>query len=340
MLLSTLLLVTALAPPESASNTTKESTTPAPVESRPFEISWSAPKSCPPREQAIKAIDTLLGDLEPRETRVRAGVTIKQRRARFELELMLTTQSGTGKRSLSGETCNEVVDAAALIVAIAINPKVLERAAAETSSESQGTADGTPEEAVTQIEPEPAEEPPPTPTPERKPRPRVAVHAAGGLGAFVLPGPTAALQLGVGVTGSHWRVDAIGSYWTRQTQVVSEMVSGHFQLGYAGVRGCGVPVAGPVEFPICGGLDVGAMRGEGLGEGLRVARAQNAIWLAARAGPSVLWRTTRWLGLMLQADAVFPLLRPVFDTQPSGTEVFRAGPAGLKLLLGVEFRLG
>jgi hypothetical protein len=89
---------------------------------------------------------------------------------------------------------------------------------------------------------------------------------------------------------------------------------------------------------LCAGFDAGAMRGEGLGDPLATPRTQNAIWLAVRGGPSLVWRGNDWLGLWLGADAIVPILRPRFDTQPSGREVFRANSAGLQVQMGVEFR--
>lgn len=297
-----------------------------------FELTWSAPDACPPRADVIAEVTRLLGDLKPQEAWVSANGRVRATDEGYALILEIRSGESVGERALQGESCKEVVDAAALIMAIAINPSVLERA----SGPAPVPDPREDPEPASDADAEPVTVPsPPLPAPRR---PAFVVRAGAGAGAFLLPGPTGTVAVAVGVVGRFWRVEAEGAYWFAREVTRADDVGGRFQLGWAGVRGCGAPERGDFEFPLCAGIDLGAMRGTGLGDALASVRSRNAIWLAVRGGPSLVWRGNEWVGFWLAADGIVPVLRPRFDIQPSGREVFRVNPAGLQVQLGVEFR--
>jgi hypothetical protein len=118
-------------------------------------------------------------------------------------------------------------------------------------------------------------------------------------------------------------------------------IGGSFRLGFAELRGCGVPALrrAPVAFPLCGGLQAGAMYGRGEGSGLMVQQAARSLWLATRIGGALRWRPRDGrVGLWLGLDAIVAITRPEFVTA-GGVTVHRSARVGGQALLGIEVRL-
>ncbi|MGB1275182.1 MAG: hypothetical protein ACPG77_05475, partial [Nannocystaceae bacterium] len=112
-------------------------------------------------------------------------------------------------------------------------------------------------------------------------------------------------------------------------------VGGSFSLWSVRPHGCGVPVVKQVSFPLCFGVDLGAMRGTGVGA-LTVRETASSFWSAARIRGGALWQRGRW-GLWLDASALVSLLQPSFRTVQTPL-VFRAGRVGGEFAGGVEVR--
>ncbi|WAS96018.1 hypothetical protein [Nannocystis punicea] len=173
----------------------------------------------------------------------------------------------------------------------------------------------------------------------RTPRPRGFVRVTGGLEALGLPRVGPAVGLAGGVFGRRWRVELTGLYrgpTTEYTQI-DPQAGARVRLWNVGARGCGVPRAGQVEFPLCGGLEAGQAIGEGVGfDGGRVDRI---AWLAVVFGPAVAWAPRPWLALWLGADVGVPLLGGTFSAVGLG-RMFRIAPVSLRAAIGLEFRFG
>ena len=154
-----------------------------------------------------------------------------------------------------------------------------------------------------------------------------------------MPRPHAALELALGVEGRLWRVELGGMFVppVRGTAASDPTIGGSFRLGAGEVRGCAVPglKRAPVYFPLCAGLQVGAMHGSGEGAGLAVAYDVRALWVATRIGGAVRWRFARRLGLVLGLDAIVALVRPTFITA-ARVPVHQAAPVGGQVSLGFE----
>ena len=178
--------------------------------------------------------------------------------------------------------------------------------------------------------------PPPKPA---RPRLRGFVRVVGGLEALGMPrvGPT--VGLAGGLVGKRWRVELAGSYRAPTTQftAVDPTAGARVRMWAVGARGCGVPRAGQLEFPLCGGLEAGQVIGEGVG--FIGARTDRIAWAAVVFGPAVAWAPRPWLALWFGADVGLSLLRGTFSAAGLGA-MYEIAPVSLRAAVGLEFRFG
>lgn len=101
--------------------------------SSPLELTWSAPAGCATRDEVIAHVDALVGrDLPPGHRTIAARGRIvassSPDEARYRLELIVVGDEAN-RRSMEGDDCTHLVDAAALILALDIDPDGLARRA-------------------------------------------------------------------------------------------------------------------------------------------------------------------------------------------------------------------
>ena len=182
---------------------------------------------------------------------------------------------GTSTRTLSSPSCEVALDAAAFVVASAIDPTLeAPEAAPEPEPEPEPEPDTVPEpdlEPEPEPEPEPAQEPepleapPPPPTPSR--RPDFWIGLGPGMMAGAVPGLVGRLVMQATVEGKAWRVrlDVAGTTRAdaRSTQVPA--VGADIGLWAFGGRGCGVLRVRRAGFSGCLGAEVGQVYASGFG---------------------------------------------------------------------------
>ncbi|MCY1061679.1 hypothetical protein [Nannocystis sp. SCPEA4] len=343
---------------------------PAPAPTMP-EVRWEAPAGCPD-EAAVRAQIAGLLARAPAGTGQAAQVTLRVESlpgGRWRLDATITSPEGQGRRSLEGDRCEALAEAAALLTAIAAAPG-LQGGSPVAAPGSQGGPPGSqggpsspglqegpppgpqvppvPEVDAGELEPElPAvdrePEPPAAPTPAPTKRPPRALRATLGLGVGVgagaLPGPTALLRAAAGVRGRHWAVLLTQSFWLPREFAAAddERVGGRMWLAATGVRGCGIVGKGRVEAPLCGGVEVGALRGRGIGE-LTASREATSVWAAASAGPGLHVRVAPRVALTVSAELLVMLTRVRFEVTNSGA-VCCGSPVGVAATAGLEVRL-
>ncbi|MCY1059325.1 hypothetical protein [Nannocystis sp. SCPEA4] len=218
-----------------------------------------------------------------------------------------------------------------------------------------------PEVAVVEPEDVPAEGPTPADVPmsappegrtseivpAESPGPRRApggfLRLQGGPDVGALPRViTGAVGLAGGLLWRRARLELQGVYLAPRT---AEAIHGELrgelqvQLAAASALGCARLGRGRLEVPLCGGLELGNMRGRA--RGLPEARTATNLWLAVVASAGVAVRLgERWsLGAALQL--VTEIVRPGFQLRDPGREVplFTPAPVTGRLLFGVELRL-
>jgi hypothetical protein len=123
-----------------------------PLERGALRLEWIAPAGCPDGTEIVERIEALLAarvaDLAP-EPIVARGTVRKFDEQRYELELETREGEQRFRRSMQAPSCAELSDAGALVLALAIDPKLAERraqaaaaSAPETPAKEAGAAAG------------------------------------------------------------------------------------------------------------------------------------------------------------------------------------------------------
>lgn len=330
-------------------------------------IVWDAPPECP-------GVDVLRAEVA-RRIGADAAATVAQVRVRVErradgwhLAVTLTDDSLALERSLKTESCEAATRAAAFIVAIAIDPAAggpeaapgptppalvpepappapappappapaPRRPAIEPASPLTGAV--TPAPAVAPaIEPG-ADEPAPRPSVRRR-APQGLLHLGPGLQVGMAP-VGAGLAAAGGLLWPRLRLALGYVRWfpTRLPASTNPGLGGELSVHAANLRVGPVLRAGPLEFPLHLGLELGVLRAEGRGGDVNFTR--HGLWGAATVGAGLAWapRALRGHGaLVLAGELALALHRPqlVFNDD---ILVHRIGAAAFRGQLMVEAR--
>ncbi|MFY0534181.1 hypothetical protein [Nannocystis pusilla] len=165
------------------------------------------------------------------------------------------------------------------------------------------------------------------------------MRVQGGSEYGALPGMTGAVGLAAGLLWRRARLEVQGVWLAPRT---ADRAQGELRasLAAAAIQGCARLGRGRVEVPVCGGLELGGMRGGA--RGVPDARTTTGLWLAVVAGAGVAVRLgARWslTGALQLAGAI---VGPDFQVRDPGPAVrlFAPAPVTGRLLVGVEVRLG
>ncbi|WAS96513.1 hypothetical protein [Nannocystis punicea] len=331
---------------------------------------WDAPRDCPGREDLLAAIEQRLGRAFAGEVEVEARVTHHADAPRFRLTMRLGQRGRAALRRLTSGRCAALVDAAALLVATAVSPG--EATEVQPGADAaQPIADAAGEVAEVEAREEPigpelapqsrleqtAEQAPELPpaaaelevwepaagtaeTPLEAPRrarrgPGGVLRIQGGAELGALPGVSGAAMVVGGLLWRRARLELRGTFLSPRTEVRPEGSLRAF-AGMGAVLGCGRPGPRRVEFPLCGGLELGGVRGTATRAA--GARGTTGYWLAivASAGVAVAVHPRVRLGAAL--EGVAGLLVPSFELRDPGPDValFTSSRISGRLLFTVE----
>jgi hypothetical protein len=328
-------------------------------------LTWSAAETCPSRAELlerIRAQGVVLGEWIPdRHARADLEVTIEiaSKPDVWQVELELVDDDGRAQRSFTASDCEALADAVALIVAVTLDPIAVTRALeARTEAIASSTeAEAEPAEPVEPIEPiEPPPEPPPDPLllgplaesgelgivltedddaitwPANL---EVGVSIVGGGGY----GPT---RTGYGLIGGRlallgpaWRVD-VGGHWATPRRIAVEGAAARFDAWRVEARGCWVPTPGPVELPLCVGVELGSVRGRGLPP-TPEPTSTRFFWVAPTLSQGLIWAPVERFAFGPELGLVSPLTRGRFVA--GALEIDRLARIGVRGLLVLELRL-
>ncbi len=291
-------------------------------------FSWQAPASCPSRGQVSGEIARLLGGI----IRVPQGGDITARAVvehglTWSLAMDTELAGRPGRRSLEAASCQDLANAAALIIALMIDPDAV---AAHAT---------TPQPAAA---PPPVTAPPATATaPDRKPRVvefLVGILAAGSYGT--LPSIDAGLGGGIGLQGRRWRAELRGSYGLRRDQkawaAAPAGAYGQFNFWAVAFAACFNVGSESLAFGPCADAEVGVTSAKGFG--VSQSLPADTLWSALGAGGYAAISLGHHLDLPLHLDVLAPLRRSEFVFKNEPERVFQAPAVGVRVSAGIELR--
>jgi hypothetical protein len=312
--------------------------------------SWRAPGTCPQEAALVAQTEAFLGHpLNQRGDRRLEIVGDVQRddTRGYVARLRVSTSRGNQERELAHQDCAELTEAAALVVALAIDPDlVVPEKPAAASTAPEAPAPPPPAPAASGPEP-PAPAPilPPAPVAYRREPPAAApqtlhgsLSALGLFGSSLLPGA----GLGVGAHATfgvkRFRLAAQGSYWLSRSEPVPNVADGAIDLGAWGValKACALPIAGDVILSLCFGPAVGDMYGGG-NEALEDARVLHEHWSALELEASLSLASSSGVATVLGLELGKTLEAPRFGIveNTKNVEVFVANAWSVNAFIGL-----
>ncbi|AKF05680.1 hypothetical protein [Sandaracinus amylolyticus] len=335
-------------------------------------LTWSAPVGCPARDAVASEVDRLLGAHARRDATIRVRARIVRRGTQLELEIETSTPEGEGARTIGGTSCEGLAQAAALVIAMAIDPEAVaaneseaepepetepetdpapetQPATERANGEPSDTADAlsSPRPHVAEPAPEPEAAPPPTtPSTPLDVRFVASAHAILGIGPVPSVSPGAMVSLGVRLglfSGGALELWASGSFLAEQRARLAEddPRGGSFGLAAARLRTCLALEAAPplLELAPCLAVEAGAMWGRG--EAVPIVLSGAAPWAALAVGGEARVWVVGPLAITVLAELQIPFVAPTFDLELDGAprRVHRASDVGAVLGLGALIRL-
>jgi hypothetical protein len=309
----------------------------------PLALAWRVPGGCPPREQVIAEVERLLASRAARSSRVTASATIAKSGGDYQLRM---TIEGKRERVLTAPTCAEVADAAALILAIAINPS-----AAMEAPRKKGAPAAPPPQPPKRPPPRESAKRPPPPRPVRAakvvaPRPAppppkrrfISGFATLGADEGTFVGATPQVRAGGAFFGRSLRLE-LGGHFTWGGRIASRSLTtvgaelwragGALSLCFDRALDAADPRA--PRGALCGGFEAGVIHAQGYG----VTDSVIAPWLAPTVGGVLRWPARSRVGLRVDLGVSVPIIEPVFRIVGVGT-VHPVGAVSARGGVGVE----
>lgn len=306
-----------------------------------LRLRWQAPADCPDAAFVTQAALHLLG---PRPEKSLATVTVDGHVSRVGTQFSVRLErheasSARGVRVLRGSTCADVAQAAALVIALMIDPEAALRASEQAPEEEATPEPVVAPEPVAALAPEPA--PPPAPSPPELPAQRAtpwstAVELGGGLLRGVLPGTALSLEGALVAKRGEERYELLLEVLpTRAARPDSQAaVGGRFSLVGGTLSACRSLLDVGVALGLCLGANAGRLHAEGFG--VSNPGAGSAAYVAAQGGALVLWSPGGPWDITLQASAEVACVRPRFVLGNVG-DVYQPAALALRSRLGLEY---
>lgn len=308
-------------------------------------LRWDAPPACPDDAQVVGAVVALLGQplAETREQQLAVSINVQEGAGGFSAKLAFTSPQGTQERFLEHPDCSKLMEGAALLAALAIDPERVQARRAAVEAEAVAPAEKaaalpvepTPEPATASCPPVPPARVPPPMQPTR----RVSLGVSAFVGAAGLPGIRPGLAAELGARFDHFQVRVLARHWASgSSDIQSGPLSVELSLATVGAHGCFVPRRDDWSLLGCLGLTLGDLSGSG--QGLNHAHTRHALFGAAEAGLVASYSRVQpapFAGLSLS----WGLVRPAFGASLEGveTETYRPSAFGLLGSVGLSFGL-
>lgn len=303
----------------------------APTQAQPrLTLSWDAPDGCPARDAVEGEVARLVGGTIPEGPPIAAEARTIAAEGAFELTLRTDVEGEHGERTLRADRCDELATAAALILALMIDPEAALRAEPEPSplaprasmarALSAPTRELEPPRTIEVRRGNRAAEPftdagPPVPT--RDDGIEVLIGAGVQLDVGTLPSATAAVVVegGFGVPLIDGRLRAV--FLFPQSAASPELVGASAELMAfsAGVLACLRPIEEARAIGICADVSIGSVFGSS--RGISNPAFGVGFWFGAGGGLALAWQPAPWFDVEGMAE-ILGQIAPSFDVIVGG----------------------
>lgn len=317
-------------------------------------LQWRGLADCPDAAAVAREVEVALGrPIAPLAERpIVASGALERRPGAEPYVLILEVRRGEAvdRREFRAARCDALAEAAAVVLAAAIDPTTGERPPAiEPIPATPQPVTIPPPVPAPRPEPVPDEAPelepiPPTPSTASRPEPRLsALLRAGPLLALgLVPGITGGVTGGLGLVTPRLRVDLDGHWFApRSDDPGPPQTDLRIRVGggAASLRLCARPRLGPIEFPTCLGGQVGILRAQAVGADIDQPTTVAQPWAALLVGAGLRAPFARGrLAVLLRADALVALARPRFGLAGLGV-VYTAPSVAFQPALALEVKL-
>lgn len=290
-----------------------------------LQLLWSAPPGCPNQQDVLRRVHQLAADRGAAPLPLQAvGRVWRTGDGTWHVELQTRMSGLSGERRLEGADCEEVSDAAALVLALLID------------------ADQNPPPQAPSATTEPAPTPPqeasrPVPARSASKRQSTELRIAALLGSGKLPSLAAGAELQGGwVVLPLFSAELRLSGWLPQTRrsPARPDVGGRFWVLEGGSALCLRPRVARARFDSCGGFALSHIRARGIGA-FQATNGQ-ATWGAFTMEQAVAFRIVDAMGLRAALATSWAPSRPRFSIEDVG-EIHRPAAFELRGSLGLEF---
>lgn len=305
-------------------------------------LRWDAPPGCPDQAALRAEVTRLLGGAIPEGDPVSAEGSAREVEGGYRLVLRTRMNDAPGERTLDADHCEELGDAAALILALLIDPEaVAEATPAPIEAPPAERPPPEPPPRVLEVRAEltepsatapearprrPPEEPEPdAPAEPRAPEPETEgrVGVGGGLDVGTVPGPSAWLWLEAGWGSPLVEGRLRAGVVLPQTALRTPTATAGAEITSVSLdaQACVHPFEDARGIGGCGGLILGVSVAEGFG--LDGVETGIGTYFGAIVSLRLAWRPVQWISLGLDAALVIPFNPLEFAVRaPGGDEVF------------------
>lgn len=306
---------------------------PGDVQIEDAPLRWVADvERCPSADEVRATVEELAGRW-PYRHELEVDAFVREEIDAWTMVLTVVVSGRVHRQQLEAESCSALARAAALIVAVSIDPVT---SASEVPVALDDKEPFNPREPETDPDRAASDDRGPAQNERTSPRRRArpVVGAGWGVVTGMTPGVSSAPTLTAGLDFSRAYLGLTGRF------VLPRAADGARVFGgTVGARGCLASRPQAVRGVLCGGLETGALQARGTGAG---GRTQRYPWLAGIVGAGMRW----WFADRVALTADLEGAVAVFDAQvvlgrvdvPQPQIVFENPRIGLRAGLGFEIR--
>jgi hypothetical protein len=251
---------------------------------------------------------------------LKAHVTIERdSQGEFRLALVTELDGIVGERALTAHSCNSVVDAAAVTLALILNPDIDTSIAQAPKEGSAGPAREQAPAANAPANAQPVAAPPARSIESSREPVHWLATSALGLHFGVMPNPGPELTLGLGVGYRQWSVLALGSYAPPETVHLAGSPNAGARIWHGTLAGLGCwsfSLAAP-RLGACVGAAVTRIHGHGVN--VSYANDGSTSWVSPAGSLFGDLRLSDHTAFRLSGLVMHPLARPDTHLDNLGT---------------------